>query len=120
VISNAHRELAEAQFDLLQMMFEEDGWTVFVSKKKNSKLLGQVVHEKNRVVVYALAHLGGAAGSMARTLLHEQIHAILGMSVKDEREEALVILIENGMFDAIDEKRINTLEYLLKNGGLKM
>ena len=106
-------------FDLLQLVHEADDWTVSVSRRQNSKQAGKVLYQPKRIMIYAKAHLGGDIGSMAQTLLHEQIHAHCGVCENDatemyEREEALVLIEETLIYEALDDKRKAHLEYLLR------
>ncbi len=111
--------LACAIFDILQLVTEKDGWDVIVSRRKKGNKLGEVLPDKDKIVIYAHQHLGGDMGSMAVTLLHEQIHAALGVNQNDSPdaehpEEAWVRVMEEMILDGIDDKRRAQLEYLLR------
>lgn len=116
-ISKGHRELACAIFDLLQLMWREDEWDLLVSRRREYPCCGEVLGEEDKVVIYANAHVGGLMGPMAKTLLHEQLHAVMGMRRGNEREEALVTLCEEYIWQGIDKGRRGQLEFLLKEAG---
>jgi len=118
-ISKEHRSLACTLFDLLQLVFEADGWHVFVSRSKKSKKAGRVLPYEKKIIIYPQVHIGGDIGSSAVTFLHEQIHAHCGVQENEsdemeKREEALVEIMERLVFDALDDKRKAHLEYMLK------
>ena len=111
--------LACAIFDILQLVTEKDGWDVKVSRRKKGNTLGEVLPDKDKIVIYSKQHMGGDMGSMIVTLLHEQLHAVLGVLQNDSidaehPEEAWVRVIEETMLDGIDDKRKAQLEYLLR------
>ncbi len=117
--AKGHMTLARTAFDLLQLVYESDGWTISISRKKKFKRAGEVLFDQKKIVIYSQAHLGGDIGSMAFTLLHEQIHAFSGVQENDnddvyKREEALVEINDGLIYDALDDGRKAHLEYLLR------
>jgi len=113
-ISKGHRELACAIFDLLQFAWEDQKWSVFVSRRKDPAHCGELDRENKRVIIYAQAHLGGRDGSMAKTLLHEQQHIGFRVFTDDPQKEQAVRSAETVLFSALDEQRRAHLEYMVK------
>jgi len=112
-VSKKHQLLAGAIFDLLQLAWNEGGWIVKIARIKRTPHYGYTLPEENKVIIYAKAHIGGKAGPMEKTLLHEQIHAALEIGTGTEEEEALVLDAESLIWEGLDEQRRWVLECLL-------
>ncbi len=104
-VSKKHRALAAAIFDLLQLSWNEGGWTVKIARRKNTSTYGYTLPEENKVIIFAKAHVGGKVGPMEKTLLHEQIHAALEIGIGSEEEEALVLDAESLIWSGLDDQR---------------